>query len=197
MLPFPSDVAIARARAKDLLVERSVRVGGPFTLASGKTSDFYVDVKQTSLYPEGAAALGFLLGDAVADLVFTAVGGPTLGADPLATATSLALYAKGLHAPAYIVRKEAKGHGTGQWMEGSENIPAGSAVILLEDVVTTGGSSLKAAQKVQAAGFKIAALVSVVDREEGGAQIIQDAGFEFRFLFTRSELVAAAESSGL
>ena len=179
----------ARERARAILLERSVRVGGPFKLASGKSSDFYVDVKQTSLHPEGAACLGSLIADLVLDLPFVAVGGPTLGADPLTTATSLALWERGRSAQGYIVRKEPKGHGTGAWIEGIRDVPAGSPVVLIEDVVTTGGSSLTAAQHVQEAGFKIVSFVAVVDREEGAREPIEKAGFTLRTLFTRRQLV--------
>ncbi len=177
-------------RAKELLLERSVRVGGEFKLASGISSDFYVDTKQTSLFPEGAWCLGEAIADAVKDLTFDAIGGPTLGADPLTTAASLALWQRGRDNFGFIVRKEAKGHGTGAWIEGVQALPKGAAVILLEDVVTSGGSSLKAAEKIINAGFSIVSFVCVVDRQEGGRKAIEDAGYSLISLFTQADLRA-------
>lgn len=186
---FPARVEEAQKQARELLLARSVRVGGPFQLASGRTSDFYVDVKQTSLYPQGAAALGRLLAAALKDMDVAAIGGPTLGADPLATAGSLALLAQGRHIPAYIVRKEPKGHGTNVWVEGLDEVPKGSAVALIEDVVTSGGSGLKAARRIEEAGYRIAVFLCIVDREEGGAEAVAKAGYRFVSLFRRSELM--------
>lgn len=150
---------------------------GRFTLASGKESSFYVDVKNVSLHPEGAQLIGRLCWELLDAQRFAGVGGPTLGADPLATAVSLAaLIEKGRVVPAYIIRKEPKKHGTSQWIEGRENLPSGGELLVIEDVVTTGGSSLKAIEHVRAEGFKVSTLLAVLDRQEGGEAALADAG---------------------
>jgi len=163
---------------------------GDFTLSSGKKSSFYVDLKATTLHPEGV----FRIGEAALDLLMRqdlrvqGVGGLTLGADPLATAISLAARVRGLSWPAFIVRKEPKGHGTSQYIEGTENLPPGAQVLVLEDVVTTGGSSIKAIERLREAGYRPIATLTVVDREEGGAEAIRKAGLEFFTLTTLREI---------
>ncbi len=165
-------------------------------LASGQKSDFYLDCKQTALHPEGAAALGALLLDAVerleARLGCTAagVGGMSIGADPLATAVSLAAFARGRHLPAFLVRKERKGHGTGAWVEGRRNLPDGSAVILLEDVVTTGGSTLRAAERVREESLEPLGVAAIVDRQAGGREALERDGLPVDALFTLDDLRA-------
>ncbi len=163
---------------------------GSFTLASGKKSSFYIDLKATTLHPDGA----FWIGEATLDLLqrenlkIDGVGGLTLGADPLATAISLAARTRGMIWPAFIVRKEPKSHGTSQYIEGTENLPAGAKVVVLEDVVTTGGSSLKAVERLREAGFHPVATLTVVDREEGGAEAIKKAGLQFMALTTLKKI---------
>lgn len=151
---------------------------GNFTLASGKQSDFYVDIKNVSLHPEGARLIGKLTWELLDARQFGGVGGPTLGADPLATAISLASLDADAPMPAFIIRKEPKKHGTSQWIEGRELLKAGSELLIVEDVVTTGGSSLKAVEKVRAEGFKVTRLLAVLDRQEGGEAALRDAGIE-------------------
>jgi len=163
---------------------------GDFTLVSGKKSRFYVDLKSTTLHPEGA----YWIGEATVNLLAAkniqvqGVGGLTLGADPLATAISLAARARGLTWPAFIVRKEPKAHGTSKYIEGTDNLPPGADVLVLEDVVTTGGSSIKAIERLREAGFKPVATLTVVDREEGGAEAIRNAGLQFFALTTLKEI---------
>lgn len=145
------------------------------TLASGKTSNFYIDCKQVTLDPEGATLVGSVLSDLVADVApgAVAVGGLTLGADPIATATSVLSFQKGRPLFAFIVRKETKGHGTGQWLEASRRLPAGAEVVVVEDVVTTGGSALRAIERCGAAGLRVVHAVALVDRGEGGREAIE------------------------
>lgn len=159
------------------------------TLASGRKSNFYFDGKQTALHPEGGYLIGRMLWDAIvkSGVKVEGVGGLTLGADPLATATSIASYQAGKPVPAFIVRKEPKGHGTGQWVEGRKNIPAGSKVVILEDVVTTGGSALKAVERVREEGLEVEMIAAVIDRQEGGREIIEKAGLKLVSLFTKDE----------
>lgn len=119
-----------------------------------------------------------------------AAGGMTLGADPLATAVSLAAYRRGLKIPAYIVRKQPKDHGTLAWIEGAKAYPKGAELLVLEDVVTTGGSSLKAAEKLLAAGFKVPQMITVVDRLEGGREAIEAQGIKLFSLCTLDDIRA-------
>lgn len=180
-----------RQRLKEILLEKSYRKG-TFTLTSGKTSDFYIDGKQTTLSAEGA----YLCGKLLLELINTsgcdieAVGGMTLGADPLVTAVSLVSFLEDKPIPAFIVRKEAKGHGTGNYIEGLNNMVPGSTVALVEDVVTTGGTLLKVIERVEAKGFKVGLVATVVERQEGGAEILAQAGYPLKAIFTREELLS-------
>ncbi len=176
---------------KKLLLEKSYRKG-TFKLSSGRESDFYIDVKQTSLDAEGALLCGkeiFKLMQAHPEPI-GAVGGMTLGADPLVTGASIASFLAGKPVPAFIVRKEAKGHGTKQYLEGQKNLPAGCNVTLLEDVVTTGGTLLQVIERVEDQGFKVVQIITVVDRQEGGAEVLAEKGFKLEAIFTREELLA-------
>ena len=180
-----------KQRLKNILLRKSYRKGS-FTLTSGKTSDFYVDGKQTTLDAEGSYLCGKLLYDLIRQEpeAIQAVGGMTLGADPLVTAVSVVSYLEKAPIPAFIVRKEAKGHGTGNYIEGLKNMPEGCRVALVEDVVTTGGTLLQVIERVEAAGFVVGLVVTIVDRQEGGAEILADRGYPLKALFTRQELLA-------
>ncbi len=165
---------------------------GDFVLASGKRSSFYIDVKTTSLHPEGASLVGKL---AVAKLLeagyeFGGVGGLTLGADPIATAVSLAALEAGKFWPAFIVRKEPKEHGTGKYVEGADNLKKDLPLLVLEDVVTTGGSSLKAIERLRAEGYQPTVVLTIVDREEGGREALTKAGVEFHALLTLGQVIS-------
>ena len=175
------------------LVKKLSYQEGDFTLASGKKSTFYVDLKNTTLHPAGADLIGRLAVKVLQDegLHVDGVGGLTLGADPIATAVSLAAYQRDLVWPAFIVRKEPKDHGTGQYIEGAHNLIPGSKVVVLEDVVTTGGSSLKAIERLQEAGYQVAAVLTVVDREQGGAATFAAKDIPFFKLLTLNEVVKA------
>ena len=183
-------MAEERQRLKELLLAKSCRTG-TFTLSSGKTSDFYIDGKQTTLDAEGGYLCGRLLFELIQQISqpVGGVGGMTLGADPLVTAVSIVSHLASNPIPAFIVRKEAKGHGTGNYLEGKENLQPGCAVALLEDVVTTGGTLLKVIERVEQAGFKVALVATVVDREEGGAEALAEAGCPLHAVFTRSQLL--------
>ncbi|HEY6837751.1 MAG TPA: orotate phosphoribosyltransferase [Geobacteraceae bacterium] len=160
------------------------------TLASGRQSDFYFDGKQTTLHAEGGFLVGKLFYDAIKDVQgIDGVGGITLGADPIATATSIAANLAGKPMHAFIIRKEPKGHGTGQWLEGRKNLPPGSKVVIVEDVVTTGGSSMKAVNRAKEEGLEVLGIVTLVDREEGGRENIEKEGYWLKAIFTKSELV--------
>lgn len=192
-MPFSSDLdaGAMRGRLASLLLEKSYRAG-EVILTSGRKSDYYFDCKQTALHPEGAWLIGNLLFDLLPpDIV--GVGGMTLGADPLVTAVSLVSFLRKRPLPAFIVRKAAKGHGTNQFLEGLSNLAPGSKVALLEDVVTTGGTLLTVIDRVLDAGLVVGAVVSVLDRKEGGAERLAEKGYPLLSIFTRDALLAAAE----
>ena len=178
-------------RLKEILLEKSYRKGS-FTLTSGKTSDFYIDGKQTTLHAEGAYLCGKLLFELIKSEAqhIDVVGGMTLGADPLVSAVSIVSHLELAPIPAFIVRKEAKGHGTGNYIEGLKNLPEGGRVALVEDVVTTGGTLLKVIDRVEAAGFVVGLVVTVVDRQEGGAEVLANKGYPLKALFTRESLLS-------
>lgn len=180
-----------RQRLKEILLQKSYRKG-TFTLTSGKTSDFYIDGKQTTLSAEGAYLCGKLIFELITSDAsdIQAVGGMTLGADPIVTAVSIASYLEKQPIPAFIVRKEAKGHGTGNYIEGLGNMEKGTSVALVEDVVTTGGTLLKVIDRVEDAGFKVGLVVTVVERQEGGAEVLEKAGYPLKSIFTREELLS-------
>ncbi len=161
------------------------------TLASGRKSNFYFDGKQTTLHSRGGLLVGQAFWDEVKkfDGPIDGVGGLTLGADPIATATSIAAQLDGSHVHAFIIRKEPKGHGTGQWLEGRKNLPPGSRVVIVEDVTTTGGSSMKAVDRAKEEGLEVVGIVTLVDREEGAREAIEGAGQVLRTVFTKSEVV--------
>ncbi|MBM76644.1 MAG: orotate phosphoribosyltransferase [Proteobacteria bacterium] len=170
-----------------LLKEKSVRFG-EFTLASGKKSDFYVDARQCTLNAQGALLIADLILEVLKPDV-VAVGGPVTGADPIAGAVALRSALSGRNIHGFMVRKEPKGHGAQHWIEGLNNIPKGSSLCIVEDTVTTGGSLLKAVEKCEQAGFKIAQCITVVDREEGARSKIEASGYEYRALITRTDLM--------
>ncbi|GDX87107.1 orotate phosphoribosyltransferase [Gemmatimonadota bacterium] len=176
-------------RLISLLAERSVR-RGTFTLASGKQSSVYVDARLTTMSPEGLATIGPLALERIraAGLDPDAVGGLTLGADPVAYAIAYASALAGSPLRAFTVRKEAKIHGTGKLIEGP--FTPGDRVVIIEDVITTGGSALRAIDAVRAAGGIIIGVLAVVDREEGGQEALAAAGVPIVALATASEVLS-------
>jgi orotate phosphoribosyltransferase len=178
-----------RARLLTLLRERSFQER-EVVLSSGLTSNFYIDCKQVSLDAEGASLIGELFHQLVDHLAPTAVavGGLTVGADPLATATSLSSFLAGRPRAAFIVRKEPKGHGTNQWIESTRLAP-GSEVVILEDVITTGASTIKAIERANLSGLKVVHAIGLVDRLEGGRDAIA-AHVPLTTLFTRRDFLA-------
>lgn len=174
-----------------LLAQKSVK-RGRFTLASGKISDIYIDVRMTSMSPEGLSQIGPLALQAIRSMKWSvdSVGGMTLGADPIAYAIS---YASSLHGPslrAFTVRKDIKLHGTGKLIEGPF-IP-GDHVVIVEDVITTGGSALQAIETVKTAGGHIQGVLALVDRKEGGREAIELEGYPVLPLITIDEVISAS-----
>ena len=176
---------------RDIIRQKSLRIGD-FTLSSGKKSSYYLDCRMTTLDPRGALLIGRLILERIRtqNIQADAVGGLTLGADPMATAVAIVSSLEGTPIAAFIVRKEAKGHGTQRSIEGYDGKP-GSRVIVVDDVCTTGDSILKAADKAEEAGYQVVAAFCVVDREEGGTELIAKR-FPFYPLFTAKDLLKDA-----
>jgi orotate phosphoribosyltransferase len=175
-----------------LLATRSARRGEEFALSSGGISTLYIDARLTTMSPDGLALIGPLGLGALrqAQWHVDAVGGLTVGADPIAYAISYAsaLAADGVPLRAFTVRKEAKAHGTRKLVEGP--LRAGDRVAVVEDVITTGASALRAAEAVQAAGGSVVGVLALVDREEGGREAVERAGLEVRSLTRARDIVA-------
>ena len=185
---------IERGTLVRLLAQRSVR-RGRFTLASGRESTHYVDARLTTMSPEGLAVIGPLALAVIREHRWPvdAVGGLTLGADPIAYATALASVSEPPLVRAFTVRKEAKQHGTGRQVEGP--MREGDRVVVIEDVITTGGSALRAAEAVQRAGASVSGILALVDREEGGRGTLESQGFKVICLATLTELLDLAPAS--
>lgn len=159
---------------------------GDFTLSSGQSSSYYINGKLVTLHPQGAVAVGRLLLPQIRPSAI-AVSGLTLGADPMVSATSVVAAYEGRDLTGLLIRKEAKGHGTQAYLEGP-TLPPGSEVAVLEDVVTTGQSALKAVQRLRDAGYTVTQILALVDRNQGGAALYQGEGLEFWSLFSLAEV---------
>jgi orotate phosphoribosyltransferase len=171
-LPDRPALSVKRERLLELLRTRAFQER-EVVLSSGRTSNFYIDCRQVSLDAEGATLIGELFHAVIEEIApqAVAVGGLTLGADPLATATSVVSFLAGRPRAAFLVRKEPKGHGTNQWLE-STRLPAGAEVVVVEDVVTTGASTLKAIERARLAGLRVVHALGLVDRLEGGREAV-------------------------
>ncbi len=175
-----------------ILTRQSYREG-KFILVSGKESNFYLDGKMTSLDAEGGTIISILFLRMLKENV-SAIGGISVGADPLSSGVSQVGYLFGKKLNAFYVRKEPKKHGTSKWVEGP--LKAGETVAILEDVVTTGGSSQKAIEKVTEFGCKIGQVLAVVDRNEGGKETFKKLGVDYNFLFDIQEVIERSKTLG-
>jgi orotate phosphoribosyltransferase len=170
----------SRRRLLELFKARAVSFGR-FTLASGKESTYYINSKKVLFHSEALALLGEALWDLTHDLDLQALGGPEVGALPLAAAAVLRYHRQGRELEGFFVRKQAKGHGSQELVEGM--LPPGARVAVVEDVLTTGGSALRAVEEVERAGGRVVAVVGVVDRLEGAREVLAPK-YEFRSVFT-------------
>jgi orotate phosphoribosyltransferase len=185
-LPAP----VSRERLIAIIRTYSVETGRTFTLASGRTSDFYCNLKPTMLDPEGAYLLGALIAEALRGDKPDFVGGLELGAVPLATVAAAMSHVAGHPMRAFVVRKQSKEHGTKSLVEGLKRGDSlkGKRVVILEDVTTTGGSSLKAIEAVRSEGAEVIKVLTMVDRQEGAIETFEKAGIPFTALITAAEL---------
>ena len=190
MSSLPPTAEACRDELLNRLAQEAYR-HGDFTLASGRQSNHYVNCKPVSLSGSGLELLSLALLEHVEpDAV--AVAGLTLGADPLVSAVAMPAAQASRSLNALIVRKQAKGHGTGAWLEGPLP-PAGAHITVLEDVVTTGGSSLKAVQQLREAGYVVKRVVTIVDRQEGGDKFLKAAELELVSLFELKQVAERAK----
>jgi len=178
-----------------LLVQQSFQYSAEpiFTLASGRKSRYYINCKQTTFMAEAMPLLGRLFFERIQAIeqrdreLIAAVGGLTLGADPIAYAVAYHSALQRTPIQAFSVRKEPKGHGTQKWVEGFEQ--SGARIAIIEDVVTTGASTLKAIDGALHAGFQIVTILALVDRQEGGREELQKHGYELESIYTTEDLM--------
>ena len=180
-----TDLTTLRHKLLDLFCQLAYQEGD-FVLSSGQRSSYYINGKQVTLHPQGALAMARLLLPLLPEDT-QAVAGLTLGADPIVSAVSVVSVYENRPIPALIIRKEAKGHGTMAYIEGP-SLPQGAKVVVLEDVVTTGQSALKAVERLQAAGYTVNRVISLIDRLQGGGALYESAGLQFAALFTIEDL---------
>jgi orotate phosphoribosyltransferase len=155
---------------------------GDFTLASGKKASYYLDCRKVTLDSTGALLVAEGILDLLGEVLPDAVGGMAIGADPITAAVITVAATRGTPLKGFIVRKEAKAHGKGRDVEGP--VAPGETAVIVEDVVTTGGSALKAVQRVESFGLKVQGVIGIIDRLEGGAQAFAQAGYQLRTLLT-------------
>ena len=167
-------------RLLELALEKGALKYGDFTLTSGRKSSYYFDGRLLSLDPEGARLIGQALLPIIRAAGAEAVGGPTLGADPIVNTVALTSYLEGLNIPAFIVRKEAKAHGTGQAIEGP--LAPGCPVAIVDDTCTTGGSLFQAIEAAESVGCPVVKVLALLDRREGGSAELQRRGYDFTSL---------------
>jgi orotate phosphoribosyltransferase len=177
-----------RERLANLLRGKSL-VRGEFTLASGKKSDYYLDCRLTTLDPEGALHTGYCVLELLDEMGIKpdAIGGLSMGADPLVTAAGVVSAIEKRPLPGFLVRKTAKEHGRQKQIEGMENL-RGKKVVVVDDVCTTGGSTQEAIDAAEREGCEVVGVISLVDREEGGSEMLR-AKYNYRSIFTARELV--------
>ena len=158
-----------------------------FKLVSGRMSNYYFNCKAVTLHPEGMYLIGNLIFDLVKTLNVRGIGGLTLGADPIASAVAYTSYLKERPIEAFVVRKTAKSHGTMQWIEG--NVGKGDRVVIVDDVITTGKSTIEAIERVREAELQILKVIALVDRQEGGRKAIEEMGYGVDSIVTREEVM--------
>lgn len=178
-----------KKRLGEIILEKSFKYSEnpPFTLASGKTSNYYFNCKPTTLDPEGMNLIGSIIFDMLKETDITAAGGLTLGADPIANALAVISYQKGKPIKSFIVRKDVKDHGTKSALEG--NVRAGEKVAVIDDVITTGGSTIVAIEQARRAGLVVETVITLIDREEGGRENILEHVSHVNSVLTRTQIM--------
>ena len=178
-----------KERLIKLLIDKAFKYSEEpvFKLVSGRMSNYYFNCKAVTLHPEGMHLIGNLIYDMIRDSGARGIGGLTLGADPIADAVAYTSYLKGNPVEAFVVRKSAKSHGTMQWIEG--NVQKGDRVVIVDDVITTGKSTIEAINRAKEAGLDVVKVIALVDRQEGGRENIETLGFNVEPVVTREEVM--------
>lgn len=185
-----------KKRLAEIIARRSFKYSDdpPFTLTSGRRSNFYFDCKPTTLDPEGMNLIGSIIFDMLDDSEVTAAGGMTLGADPIANALSLISYQRGKPIKSFIVRKDVKGHGTKSKIEG--DVRPGEKVVIIDDVITTGASTIAAIERAKEEGLVIDRVIVLIDREEGALENIEKYTERVDSILTRTDIMKIYENKG-
>jgi len=183
----------SRARLREIVREQSLAFGN-FTLASGATSHFYIDLRRTTTHPEGAYLVATLLLDRLRDDWPDAAGGPTIGADPIAGALATMSHLHGNPLPTFIVRSATKDHGTQKRVEG--HLKTGDRVILLDDVITRGGSLVQAIRAVRELGAEVQKVMTILNRNAGGDEVIANEGLTIDSILELHDIVTVKEQEG-
>ena len=183
-----------KERLIELVLEKAFKYSEEpvFKLVSGRMSNYYFNCKAVTLHPEGMHLIGNIIFEMIKDSDAKGIGGLTLGADPIAGAVAYTSFLKGRPFEAFVVRKSAKSHGTMQWIEG--NITGGDRVIIVDDVITTGKSTIEAINKAKEAGLDVIKVIALVDRQEGGRENIEALGHRVEAVVTREEVMAVYKS---
>lgn len=178
-----------KQRLAELILQKAFQYSEKpeFILVSGSLSSYYFNCKTVTLHPEGMYLIGHIVFEMVKDMHIKGIGGLTLGADPIANAVAFTSYTRKKPIESFVVRKTAKSHGTMQWIEGNMN--AGDRVVIVEDVITTGKSTIEAIRRAEEAGLKIEGVVALVDRQEGGKEHIESMGYSVQAVITRGEIM--------
>lgn len=176
-------------RLIELIIEKAFKYSKDpvFRLVSGNMSNYYFNCKAVTLHPEGMYLIGNLIFDLISDFAVKGIGGLTLGADPIACAVAYTSHTRKRPIEAFVVRKTAKAHGTMQWIEG--NITKGDSVVIVDDVITTGKSTIEAITKAKEGGLRIVTVVALIDRQEGGREAVEALGYRLNALITREEVM--------
>ncbi len=176
-------------RLIELIIDKAFRYSEEpaFKLVSGRMSNYYFNCKAVTLHPEGMYLIGNLIFDITKALDVKGIGGLTLGADPIACAVAYTSYLKEKPMEAFVVRKTAKSHGTMQWIEG--NITKGERVVIVDDVITTGKSTIEAISRTRETGLEIVKVIALIDRQEGGREAIESMGYKLDSIVTREEVM--------
>jgi orotate phosphoribosyltransferase len=178
-----------KERLIKLIIEKAFKYSKEpiFKLVSGRMSNYYFNCKTVTLHPEGMYLIGNLIFDLIENMDVKGVGGLTLGADPIAYAVAYTSFLKKKPMEAFVVRKTAKSHGTMQWIEG--NVNKGDRVVIVDDVITTGKSTIEAINRAKEEGLKIAKVIALIDRQEGGREAVEASGYKLDSIITREEVM--------
>jgi orotate phosphoribosyltransferase len=176
-------------RLIELVIEKAFKYSKEpvFKLVSGRMSNYYFNCKAVTFHPEGMHIIGNIIFNLIKDLDIKGIGGLTLGADPIADAVAYTSYLKGKPIEAFVVRKTPKSHGTMQWVEG--NITKGDRVVIIDDVITTGKSTIEAITRAKETGLEIVKVIALIDRQEGGREAVEAMGYKLHSIITREEVM--------